>query len=83
MARHFGTARTLAVLFVLGTAPSVAAPFPVFPIPHDISRPLVHSVQNKKAPSRTETAKAWVTTKKNQTVRWVDRQKNKLKRLAD
>ena len=83
MGIYLRTARTLSLLFALGITPSVAAPLPVPAVPTELSYSLVQSVREQRAPSRTESAKVWVKTKKDETVRWVDRQKNKLKRLAD
>ncbi|HEX2136156.1 MAG TPA: hypothetical protein VHG30_09675 [Microvirga sp.] len=80
MTVYLCAARALALAFVLGASSALAGPIPAI-IPHDSSNQLIQPAREQ--PSRTETTKAWLKTKKNQTVRWVDRQKNKLKRLAD
>ena len=81
MTIHLRMARALGVVFVLGASSPMAAPIPAAIIPQDTSFRQVQLAREQ--PSRTETTKAWLKTKKNQTVRWVDRQKNKLKRLTD
>ena len=77
---HLRMARALGLAFVLTASSPMAAPIPAI-IPQDNASPQVQPAREQ--PSRTETTKAWLKTKKNQTVRWVDRQKNKLRRLAD
>jgi hypothetical protein len=70
-------------MLALGAVPAMAAPLPVSVLARDVPNSLVQSVREQKTPSKTQAAKAWVKTKKNQTVEWMDRQKTKLKRLAD
>ncbi len=71
-----------AALLVLGLAstPSLAAPIPVISSLQEASFQLAAA---EKASSKVESAKAWLKTKKTQTTRWMGRQKQKLKRLAD
>ena len=81
MTIHLRMPRALGVVFVMAVSSPMAAPLPAGIIPQDGAFQQVELAREQ--PSRTETTKAWLKTKKNQTVRWVDRQKNKLRRLAD
>jgi hypothetical protein len=71
-----------AALLVLGLActPSLAAPIPVI---GPLQGASFHPAAAEKASSKVETTKAWLKTKKTQTTRWMGRQKQKLKRLAN
>ena len=80
MTTRLGMAFCLGLLLASGA--TWAAPFPVQPGPQHGPHRLIAERDQGSAP-KTEAAKAWLRTKKNQTTRWVDRQKNKLKRLAD
>ena len=68
-----------AVLLVLGlatTAPSTAAGV------HQ-EEAYIQLSAAEKVSSRVERTKAWLKAKKNQTTRWVGRQKQKIKRAID
>jgi hypothetical protein len=72
--------RVVAFSALLWTSAALAAPMPVQISPLDPPHQLV---REQKGSSKAESAKAWLKTKKNQTANWMDRQKRKLKRLAD
>ncbi|HEX2247805.1 MAG TPA: hypothetical protein VHH13_09675 [Arthrobacter sp.] len=65
---------------LLWTSVALAAPVPVSVSPLGSTYLLV---REQKGSSKTESTKAWLKTKKNQTANWVNRQKAKLKRMAD
>lgn len=70
-----------AALLVLGLAAASASagPVPVASAP-EASFQLAAA---ERASDKVERTKAWLKTKKAQTTRWVDRQKQKLKRIVD
>lgn len=69
-----------AALLVFGLAASASAgPVPVASAP-EASFQLAAA---ERASDKVERTKAWLKTKKAQTTRWVDRQKQKLKRIVD
>ena len=74
------TARVIAFTALLRTPGALAAPTPVLtsPLhsPHQLAR------QQKEA-SQTQSTKAWLKKKKDQTADWMHRQKSKLKRMVD
>ena len=70
----------LALVLGLATAPAIAMPA------HPLSLPQENAFQlaaAERASSKVEATKSWLKTKKAQTTRWMGRQKQKLKRLAD
>ncbi len=71
--------RAVALSAVLWTSAALAAPMPVNVSPLDSPHQLVRE-QNG---SKVESAKAWLKTKKNQSANWANRQKTKLKRIAE
>jgi hypothetical protein len=71
---------TVALVLGLGTAAVTAAPVPVLTFTQDSTYALAVV---EKSSSKVESTKAWLRTKKTQTSRWLGRQKQKLKRLAD
>ena len=73
---------TCAAVLVLGltAAPTIAGPIPVIPLDQASA---VQLTAADKGSSKVETTKAWLKTKKTQTTRWMGRQKQKLKQLAD
>jgi hypothetical protein len=78
MTRLIKVAPAVALVLGLGTAAAMAAPIPVviFAQHYDLAAA-------EKSSSKVESTKAWLRTKKTQTTRWMGRQKQKLKRLAD
>jgi hypothetical protein len=80
MTRLIKVAPAVALVLGLGTAAAMAAPIPVLAFAQDIAYSLAAV---EKSSSKVESTKAWLRTKKNQTSRWIGRQKQKLKRLAD
>ena len=74
---NFG--RAVAVTALLWTSAALAAPMPVNVSPLDSSYQLVREQKG----SKVESAKSWLKTKKNQSANWVNRQKTKLKRMAE
>jgi hypothetical protein len=71
---------TVALVLGFGTAAVTAAPVPVLTFTQDSTYALAVV---EKSSSKVESTKAWLRTKKTQTSRWLGRQKQKLKRLAD
>ena len=71
--------RAVAVSALLWTSAALAVPMPVNVSPLDSSYQLVREQQR----SKVESAKAWLRTKKNQSANWANRQKAKLKRMAE
>jgi hypothetical protein len=74
---NFG--RAVAFTALLWTSAALAAPMPVNVSPLDSSHQLVREQKG----SKVESAKSWLRTKKNQSANWVNRQKTKLKRMAE
>ena len=68
----------LVVALGVATAPTAAAP--LFP---SLQRASYELVAAEKASSKVASTKAWVKRKATDTGRWMGRQKEKLKRLAD
>jgi hypothetical protein len=71
--------RAAAVGALLWSSAALAAPMPVNVSPLDSPHQLVREQKG----SKVESAKAWLKTKKNQSANWVNRQKTKLKRIAE
>ena len=69
----------VALVLGLGTA-AMAGPIPGLTFVQDSAYELAAA---ERSSSKVESTKAWLRTKKAQGSRWVDRQKQKLKRLAD
>ncbi len=80
MERLAKVAPAVALVLGLGTAAAMAAPIPVLTFAQDSAYELAAA---EKSSSKVESTKAWLRTKKTQTTRWMGRQKQKLKRLAD
>ncbi len=80
MTRLIKVAPALALVLGLGTATTIAAPIPVLTFAQGGTYELAAA---EKSSSKVESTKAWLRTKKTQTTRWMGRQKQKLKRLAD
>ena len=81
MMKGFGKVAPAVVLVLgLGTAAAIAAPIPVLTLPQDRAYELAAA---ERSSSKVESTKAWLKTKKAQSTRWMGRQKQKLKRLAD
>ncbi len=80
MMRLVKAAPAVALVLGLGTAAAVAAPMPVLTITQDNAYEVAAA---ERSSSKVESTKAWLRTKKAQTTRWMGRQKQKLKRLAD
>ena len=80
MTRLIKVAPAVALVLGLGTAAAMAAPIPVLTVSQDSTYELAAA---EKSSSKVESTKAWLRTKKTQTTRWMGRQKQKLKRLAD
>jgi hypothetical protein len=71
--------RVVAVSALLWTSAALAAPMPVQISSLNPPRQLVREQKG----SKVESAKSWLRTKKNQSANWVNRQKTKLKRMAE
>ena len=71
--------RVVAVSALLWTSAALAAPMPVQISSLNPPRQLVREQKG----SKVESAKSWLRTKKNQSATWVNRQKTKLKRMAE
>ena len=71
--------RLVAFGALLWTSAALAAPMPVNVSPLDSTYQLVREQKG----SKVESAKAWLKTKKNQSANWANRQKAKLKRMAE
>ena len=80
MTRLITVVPAFALVLGLGTAAVIAAPIPVLTSMQDNAYALAAV---EKSSSKVESTKAWLRTKKSQTSRWLGRQKQKLKRLAD
>ena len=78
MLSQFKLSRVVAVGALLWSSAALAAPVPAIVSPLDSSYQLVREQRSK-----VESAKAWLKTKKNQSANWVNRQKTKLKRMAE
>ena len=79
MLSQFKLSRVVAVGALLWSSAALAAPVPAIVSPLDSSYQLVREQKG----SKVESAKAWLKTKKNQSANWVNRQKTKLKRMAE
>ena len=74
---NFG--RAVAFSALLWTSAALAVPMPVNVSPLDTP----HQLMREQQRSKVESAKSWLRTKKNQSANWVNRQKTKLKRMAE
>ncbi len=74
---NFG--RAVAFSALLWTSAALAVPMPANVSPLDSPHQLVREQKG----SKVESAKSWLRTKKNQSANWVNRQKTKLKRMAE
>jgi hypothetical protein len=70
----------IALVLGLATAPAIAMPAYPLSLPQESAYQLAAA---EKASSKVEATKSWLKTKKAQTTRWMGRQKQKLKQLAD
>jgi hypothetical protein len=70
----------IALVLSLASAPAVAIPAYPLNLPQESA---VQLVAAEKTSSKVDATKSWLKTKKAQTTRWMGRQKQKLKRLAD
>ncbi len=79
MTSRLKLSRVVAFGALLWSSAALAAPMPVNVSPLDSPRQLVREQKG----SKVESAKTWLRTKKNQSANWVNRQKTKLKRMAE
>ncbi len=80
MATLIKAAPCIALVLGLATAPAIAVPAHPLNLPQENAYQLTAA---EKASSKVEATKTWLKTKKAQTTRWMGRQKQKLKQLAD
>jgi hypothetical protein len=74
---NFG--RVVAFSALLWTSAALATPTPVLTSHPNSPYQLVREQKG----SKVESAKSWLRTKKNQSANWLNRQKTKLKRIAE